>query len=109
MEILCPSNGRTDESKFDLTLYTSLIQVMFQSKYDCLINDLRKYRNYLCHMGNKDMSDSEFKKEWNNACNKLQVHGFTETMHNLENGYLPPIEELRKIKCSLKRQIKGNV
>ena len=29
-EILCPPNGITDESKFDLTLYTSIIAKIFK-------------------------------------------------------------------------------
>ena len=108
-KILCPSNGITDESKFDLTLYTKLISVMYKPTYDSLIQDLRDYRNHLYHMGNKDMSESTFDHEWKSAYNMLQVHNFTETMDDLKKGHLPPTKELRKIEDSLKGQIQGSV
>ena len=108
-EILCPPNGVTDESKFDVTLYTKLIEVMFRPKYNPLINDLRKKRNHLYHMANKDISQSEFEKEWNSTCAILKGHGFTETVQDLKNGNLLTIKKLEKIMDSIKCKIQGNV
>lgn len=75
-EILCPSNGVTDESKFDLTLYTSIIQVKFPNKYNSLLTDLRKSRNEEFHRGDKSLSDMEFNELWNNTKQMLESHGF---------------------------------
>ena len=52
-EILCPQSGVTDESKFDITLYTKLIEKMFKGRYQDLIKDLRQNRNNLYHMANQ--------------------------------------------------------
>ena len=108
-EILCPSNGITDESKFDLTLYTNLLQVLFKDKYNSMMNNLRKYRNELFHMGEKCMSESDFENKWNDTCNMLRAHGFTKSVKNLKNGNLPAEEELKKILASFERQIQGTV
>ena len=100
-DILCPSNGITDESKFDVTLYTSLIDGMFKSKYNRLIKDLRNNRNHIYHMANKDISESDFEKEWNNACAMLQGHGFAEMVEDLKNCNLFTIRKLEKILDSI--------
>ena len=89
-KVLCPSNGITDESKFDITLYTGLISNMFGSKYSSLVKDLRNYRNHLYHMGKKDMSESNFEDEWSSACFMLKRHGFTETVEDIKNGKKNP-------------------
>ena len=52
-EILCPPRGITDESKFDIALYTKLIEKMFQGKHNLLIRNLGKNRNDLHHMESK--------------------------------------------------------
>ena len=75
-EILCPSNGITDESKFDVTLYTNIIEKKFPKRYDSLVTDLRNARNTECHRGNKKISDSEFNQLWNDTTQMLQKHGF---------------------------------
>ena len=108
-EILCPPDGVTDESKFDITLYTRLIEVMFQSKYNLLINDLRKNRNHLYHMANKDISQSEFENEWHSTCAMLQGHGFTETVQDLKNDNLLTIKKIEKIMDSINSKIQGSV
>ena len=107
--ILCPSNGITDESKFDLTLYTKLLEVLFKPKYASMIRDLRKYRNKLFHMGNKHMSELDFEFRWSDTCKMLRSHGFTESVNDLKNGSLPAEEELRKIVADFERQIEGRV
>ena len=108
-EILCPPNGITDEDKFDIILYTDLIDVMFKTKYKSLITDLRTYIKRLCDMARKDISESEFNKEWNNACFMLRKHGFADTVADLKAGKLRPDKELlRKIVDSIERQSHGN-
>ena len=102
-KILCPSNGITDESKFDITLYTGLISNMFGSKYSSLVMDLRNYRNHLYHMGKKDMPQSNFEDEWSSACFMLKRHGFTETVEDVKNGKKNP-----KTLDFINRQISGN-
>ena len=108
-EILSPTNGIIDESKFDITLYTKLIEVMFKPKYDLLIKDLRENRNVLCHMANKDISESEFEKKWKHVCEILERHDFTEKVENLKNSNLLAIKKLGKILDSIIHQVKGSV
>ena len=84
-EILCPSNGITDERLFDLTLYTSIIDKKFPKKYDSLITDLRNCRNTEFHRGNKELSDSQFNQLWNDTTQMLQKHGFDiQLVHDLK-------------------------
>ena len=108
-EILCPQSGVTDESKFDITLYTKLIEKMFKGRYQDLIKDLRQNRNNLYHMANKDISDPVFEKRWKSACDMLQRHGFTEAVDDLKTGSLLTIEKLEKILKSIPSQIEGIV
>ena len=75
-EILCPSNGITDENKFDVTLYTNIIEKKFPKRYDSLVTDLRNARNTQSHRGNKNLSDLEFNQLWNDTTQMLQKHGF---------------------------------
>ena len=75
-EVLCPSSGITDERKFDLTLYTSIIEKKFPRKYDQLVADLRQSRNTEFHRGDKSLSDKEFDQLWNETTQMLVSHGF---------------------------------
>ena len=75
-EILCPSTGKTDQSKFDVTLFTSIIDVKYGNKYRLLVNDLRKARNELFHKGDKSISDFHFNQLWNDTSQMLVKHGF---------------------------------
>ena len=108
-EILCPQSGITDESKFDITLYTKLIEKVFKARHRDLIKDLRQNRNNLYHMANKDISDPVFEKRWKSACDMLQRHGFTEAVDDLKTGSLLTIEKLEKILKSIPSQIEGIV
>ena len=108
-EILCPSNGITDENKFDLTLYTKLLEVLSKAKYGSMVKNLRKYRNDLIHMGDKCMPELDFENKWNDTCNMLRAHGFTASVNDLKNGNLPTEEKLREIVDSFVRAIQGNV
>ena len=89
-EILCPSNGITDESKFDLTLYTSIIENLFPKKYDSLVADLRNSRNRESHRGSKNLSSIEFDQLWFDTMQMLQKHGFDmQLVGNLKTCDLP--------------------
>ena len=74
-EILCPSSQKTDCSKFDLTLFTSVISNLFKDKYESLVKDLRDARNTEFHRGNKELSDNEFKLLWYKTSIMLHDHG----------------------------------
>ena len=106
-QILCPLNEITDESKFDITLYTRLIRVMFTPKYDSQMCDLRKKRNELFHMGNKDMSDKVFNDLWNSTYTMLQGHGFNETVQDLKIDNLLIVTKIKVILDSIEGQIQG--
>ena len=108
-EILCPSNEITDESKFDITLYTGLIRAMFKQKHNSLINDLIAKRNHLYHMANKNLSEKEFEDEWNNVCSTLENHGFTEAVQDLKIDDLLKIEKVSRTLDSIKSHIQGNI
>ena len=74
-EILCPDTKKTDCSKFDLTLFTSVIANLFKDKYKSLVKDLRDARNTEFHRGNKQqLSDNEFKPLWYKTSLMLQGH-----------------------------------
>ena len=75
-ETLCPSTGKTDHSKFDVTLFTSIITVKYGNKYKLLVDDLRKARNELSHKGDKSISDFHFNQLWNDTSQMLVKYGF---------------------------------
>lgn len=107
--IVFPKNGKIDEDKFDITLFTNLIQQMFLSRHNDLITTLRDIRNGLCHMSDKKISDSDFQKQWNSICAKLQKHGFNERVDELKIGHLPSMESVKKILKSIVHQCQGRV
>ena len=108
-EIVSPQSGITDEGKFDITLYTKLIEKMFKGRHQDLIKDLRKNRNDLHHMASKDISNSDFEKRWKSACDMLHRHGFTKKVDDLKTGNLLTIEKLEKIMNSIQNLIKGSL
>ena len=86
-EILCPSSGSTDYNKFDLTLFTSIIQNRFGRKYESLVQDLRRARNKECHRANIELSDPEFNQLWKCTTDMLENHGFdVTTVDALKSG-----------------------
>ena len=88
-EILCPLTGKTDHSKFDVTLFTSIIAVIFRSKYKSLVDDLRKARNDLSHKGDKSLSDFHFNQLWNDTSQMLVKHGFDPKLVDELKDYDP--------------------
>ena len=82
-EIVFPSSNFTDHNKFDLTLFTSIIENKFGDKYKKLVYDLRLVRNKEFHRGNKKtLSDTEFNKLWNDITKMLESHGFDMKLVN---------------------------
>ena len=75
-EILCPSSGKTDHRKFDVTLFTSIITVKYGNKHKLLADDLRNARNKLFHKGEKSISDFHFNQLWKDTSQMLVKHGF---------------------------------
>ena len=75
-KILCPSSGITNCDKFDVTLYTRIIEEKFGNKYDSLVEDLRQSRNKLFHTGKKEIPDKEFNQLWKDTTDMLQKHNF---------------------------------
>ena len=81
-EILCPSTGTTDHNKFDGVLFTAIIKVLFGSKYQSLVNDLRAARNSQYHRVDKELSDSEFNELWQHITNMFKKYGFDVASHD---------------------------
>ena len=97
-EILCPSSKITDESEFDLMIYATVIHLMFGTKYNKLIYDVREMRNKIFHMKDESICNANFKQLWINACVMLRKHGFdTKLFKNLMTCDLSSVEEYKGI------------
>ena len=65
-DFIFPGNGVTDIKKFDITLFTFVISVMFgKRKYQQLVEELRKWRNEEFHQGQIEMTKVDFDNKWN--------------------------------------------
>ena len=105
-KIICPSNGITDERKFDISLYVILIKVLFTPKYDDLAKSLRRLRNELHHTAVRDMSDQDFEKQWNNVLSIFKEYEFTEC-EDLENLDLFNAVDLDARLANIKLELQG--
>ena len=94
---LCPPSGKTDYSKFDVTLFTSIISVKYGNKHKPLVDDLRKARNDLFHKGDKSLSDSDFNQLWTDTSQMLVGHGFDPTL----------VDAVKECDCSSLQKFKG--
>ena len=74
--ILYPPDQNTDESNFDITLYTKIIKGLYGRKYDALVGDLRKLRNNIWHKGDPELTEEEFENLWEEASKTLTFHHF---------------------------------
>lgn len=76
--VLCPGDGekKTDEAKFDISLYTDILRKVYPGKYGELVGDLKIWRNQLFHQGDKVYAQKEFDKSWSKLSAFLQKHGF---------------------------------
>lgn len=75
-EVFCPSDKTIDESKFDLLMYTTVIQIMFSTEYNDFIYDVTNMRNDIFHMKNISISMLDFQQRWIHANNMLKKYGF---------------------------------
>ena len=82
-EILSPSNKIIDEKKFDLLVYTVVIQFMFGVKYKELLQDVRDMRNKIFHMKDVSICSTKFEQLWSDACNRLCKTGFHIELPNI--------------------------
>ena len=65
-DFIFPGNGVTDIKKFDITLFTFVLSVMFgKRKYQQLVEELRKWRNEEFHQGQIEMTKVDFDNKWN--------------------------------------------
>ena len=105
-EILCPPTGKTDHSRFDVTLFTSIITVKYGNKYKSLVDDLRNARNKEFHKGDKSLSGSDFNQLWNDTSQMLRNHGFdTKLVKEVKDSDLFSHQKFRDILYSV---IPGN-
>ena len=74
--ILYPPDQNTDESNFDITLYTKIIKGLYGRKYDTLVGDLRKLRNNIWYKGDPELTEEEFENLWEEASKTLTSHHF---------------------------------
>ena len=75
-QILCLSGGFIDHHDFDVTFFTRVIEIIFGSKYQSLLKDLRNSRNQECHKSNKELPNTELEAFWKCTADILQNHGF---------------------------------
>ena len=66
LELIYPKNKITDTSKWDITLFTCVIHIIFghDKYYKDFIDELRDYRNSFFHKGTVQMSQDEFNEDW---------------------------------------------
>lgn len=75
-KVLCPSNGISDYTKFDLILLTRIVHKKSGTKYKSLAHDLREVLKELFHRDNKEVSEKEFGRLWDDTILMLKIHGF---------------------------------
>ena len=75
-KVLCPSNGISDYTKFDLILLIRIVHKKFGTKYKSLAHDLREVLKELFHRDNKEVSEKEFGRLWDDTILMLKIHGF---------------------------------
>ena len=105
-EILCPPTGKTDHSKFDVTLFASMITVKYGNKYKSLVDCLRDVRNKEFHKGDKSLSGSDFNQLWNDTSQMLVYYGFdTKLVKEVKDSDLFSHQKFRDMLYSI---IPGN-
>ena len=99
-EILGPLDQIIDESKFDLLLYMTVIHMIYDDRYEDVIQDLRSMRNQLFHMGKKSLSAEDFENLWSRVFNMFHKHG-------LKDDDIKPFIEIKNCKLSPAVESKG--
>lgn len=75
-EILSPLSKVIDETKFDLSVYATVIYYKFGDKYEELLEDVGDKRNEIFHMQDELIHSVDFELLWKDACNMLSKHNF---------------------------------
>ena len=84
-EILCPSNGIIDESKFDLLTYITVIILMFGDRYKDFLQHVTARRNRIFHLKDVSVCTRKFEQIWSGTCvifDKLCKDDFDITLPN---------------------------
>ena len=59
-QVLCLSSEVANYNFFCLIFFTRIIEVIFRSKYESLVKDMRNLRNEECHRSNKEVPNTDF-------------------------------------------------
>ena len=110
-EVLYPANEITDETNFDISLYTRIIQGIYGEKYRRLLQDLRKLRNSEFHRGKIQLTPVEFEEIWAHALNTLGSHDFdVDSVAGLKDcNFSPPQEYAESLMNFIQDCIQGSV
>ena len=63
-QVLCQPSGIANYKDFDLTFFTRIIEVIFESKYGLWVNNMRNLRSQECHRSNKEVPNTDFDNIW---------------------------------------------
>ena len=63
-QVLSQPSGIANYKDFDLTFFTRIIEVIFESKYGLLVNNIRNLRNQECHRSNEEVPNTDFGNLW---------------------------------------------
>ena len=102
-EKIYPPNRITDEEKFDISLFGRIIIAILEfykennqfprqklnqiEKDKKFVYSLMKWRNWLCHEGNKCLSESTFEEKWQEAVVSFQCYRVVDmaSVNDLKN------------------------
>ena len=63
-QVLSQPSGIANYKDFDLTFFMRIIEVIFESKYGLLVNNMRNLRSQECHRSNKEVPNTDFDNLW---------------------------------------------
>lgn len=91
-DILCPSDKIIDETKFNLSLYSTVFRFMFGDKYKNPLQEMRNMRNSIFHMENISNCTRNFQELWTNVHSIFPKNGFGTELSILRCGDLFSVE-----------------
>ena len=71
-QVLCLSSEVANYNFFYLIFFTRIIEVIFRSKYESLVKDMRNLRNVECHRSNKEVPNTDFVNVWKCTADMLE-------------------------------------
>ena len=71
-QVLCLSSEVANYNFFCLIFFTRIIEVIFRSKYESLVKDMRNLRNEECHRSNKEVPNTDFVNLWKCTADMLE-------------------------------------